>query len=108
MADAEMMAQVTGGSGFIAALDQSGGSTPGALKLYGISESEYGSQDEMFRADARDARADRHRPRLHRPKGDRDHPVRATMDGEAKGQARPVFLVAGARRGAVPEGRQGA
>jgi len=34
--------------GFIAALDQSGGSTPKALKLYGIEESEYSGEDEMF------------------------------------------------------------
>ena len=34
--------------GFIAALDQSGGSTPGALKGYGISESEYNGTEEMF------------------------------------------------------------
>lgn len=48
MADARMVAQVTDNPGFIAALDQSGGSTPGALKLYGVPESDYGSQAEMF------------------------------------------------------------
>ena len=36
------------GNGFIAALDQSGGSTPKALKLYGIEESSYSSEDQMF------------------------------------------------------------
>lgn len=36
------------GKGFIAALDQSGGSTPKALKLYGIDESQYHNDDEMF------------------------------------------------------------
>lgn len=36
------------GKGFIAALDQSGGSTPKALKLYGISEDSYSGEDEMF------------------------------------------------------------
>ena len=36
------------GKGFIAALDQSGGSTPKALKLYGIEESAYSSEDQMF------------------------------------------------------------
>lgn len=36
------------GLGFIAALDQSGGSTPKALKLYGLSESDYSSEAEMF------------------------------------------------------------
>ena len=34
--------------GFIAALDQSGGSTPKALKLYGVKENEYSGNDEMF------------------------------------------------------------
>ena len=35
-------------AGFIAALDQSGGSTPKALKLYGVDESAYSNDDEMF------------------------------------------------------------
>src|SRR4030095_13914171 len=34
--------------GFIAALDQSGGSTPGALRLYGIQEGAWSNEDEMF------------------------------------------------------------
>jgi len=40
--------QIIKAPGFIAALDQSGGSTPKALKLYGIDETAYGSDDEMF------------------------------------------------------------
>ena len=36
------------GKGFIAALDQSGGSTPKALKLYGVDETAYTNEDEMF------------------------------------------------------------
>jgi fructose-bisphosphate aldolase class I len=40
--------RMTSGKGFIAALDQSGGSTPKALRLYGIEESAYSSEDEMF------------------------------------------------------------
>ena len=40
--------KITGKNGFIAALDQSGGSTPKALRLYGIAESEYSSEEEMF------------------------------------------------------------
>lgn len=40
--------QVQAGKGFIAALDQSGGSTPKALKLYGIDEDAYANDDEMF------------------------------------------------------------
>ena len=49
--------KIQNGRGFIAALDQSGGSTPKALKLYGIEESEYSGDDEMFAPHARDARA---------------------------------------------------
>lgn len=37
------------GKGFIAALDQSGGSTPKALKLYGVTEDQYSNEEEMFR-----------------------------------------------------------
>lgn len=40
--------QMQSGTGFIAALDQSGGSTPKALKLYGISEDAYGSDAQMY------------------------------------------------------------
>ena len=42
------MNKITGNNGFIAALDQSGGSTPKALRLYGIAESEYSNEEEMF------------------------------------------------------------
>jgi len=44
----EMLQQMRAGNGFIAALDQSGGSTPKALKLYGLDESSYKNEDEMF------------------------------------------------------------
>jgi fructose-bisphosphate aldolase, class I len=40
--------KIQSGQGFIAALDQSGGSTPKALKLYGIDEDQYSDDDEMF------------------------------------------------------------
>jgi fructose-bisphosphate aldolase class I len=43
-----MLAKMESGQGFIAALDQSGGSTPKALKLYGIEEDAYKNEDEMF------------------------------------------------------------
>ena len=39
---------MTHGKGFIAALDQSGGSTPKALKEYGVNEDQYSNEDEMF------------------------------------------------------------
>ena len=48
MPDAAMTTRIASGQGFIAALDQSGGSTPKALRLYGIDESAYGSEAEMF------------------------------------------------------------
>jgi len=44
----EQLEKIRNGSGFIAALDQSGGSTPKALKAYGIDETEYNGDDEMF------------------------------------------------------------
>jgi fructose-bisphosphate aldolase class I len=44
----EQLEKMKNGKGFIAALDQSGGSTPKALKLYGIEESAYSGEEEMF------------------------------------------------------------
>jgi len=46
--NADMLAKMGNGKGFIAALDQSGGSTPKALRLYGIEESAYSGEAEMF------------------------------------------------------------
>ncbi len=48
MNQSEMTAKIERGDGFIAALDQSGGSTPKALKGYGIEEGAWGSDEEMF------------------------------------------------------------
>ena len=48
MNTAEMTAKIAAGNGFIAALDQSGGSTPKALKGYGVEESAWSSEEEMF------------------------------------------------------------
>src|SRR6202051_288362 len=48
MANDKMTAQSAGKDGFIAALDQSGGSTPSALRLYGIPDSAYSGDAEMF------------------------------------------------------------
>ncbi len=48
MIDRKQTEQMTNKSGFIAALDQSGGSTPKALKIYGIPEDSYSNDDEMF------------------------------------------------------------
>ena len=44
----EKLEKMRNGKGFIAALDQSGGSTPKALKLYGVNENEYSNDKEMF------------------------------------------------------------
>ena len=44
----EQMEFVKNGKGFIAALDQSGGSTPKALALYGVSEDQYSNEEEMY------------------------------------------------------------
>lgn len=48
MSNAQQLEQMTSGNGFIAALDQSGGSTPKALRLYGIDEGQYSNDAEMF------------------------------------------------------------
>lgn len=44
----DMLEKIEKGQGFIAALDQSGGSTPGALKAYGIGEDAFSNEEEMF------------------------------------------------------------
>lgn len=48
MTNPEMLEKVANGQGFIAALDQSGGSTPKALAGYGVEESAWSNDDEMF------------------------------------------------------------
>ena len=49
MVDAKMLNKISSAPGFIAALDQSGGSTPGALRLYGIADTDYQGDEDMFR-----------------------------------------------------------
>tara|TARA_B100001250_G_scaffold327606_1_gene291874 strand:+ start:180 stop:1067 length:888 start_codon:yes stop_codon:yes gene_type:complete len=46
--NSQQLNKIQNGSGFIAALDQSGGSTPKALKAYGVEENEYATDEEMF------------------------------------------------------------
>jgi fructose-bisphosphate aldolase class I len=46
--NSDMLEKVRTGKGFIAALDQSGGSTPKALKLYGVTEDAYSGEEEMY------------------------------------------------------------
>ena len=100
MADAKMMAQIKTHPGFIAALDQSGGSTAGALKLYGIPESEYADQAEMFRL------MHEMRVRIITAPAFNGSQVIATilfeqtMKGEVKGRPVPAYLWE--ERGVVP------
>ena len=78
MQDTEMTAQDRrAANGFIAALDQSGGSTPKALKGYGIEEDAWSTDEEMFGLIHEMRVADHHLARLHRRQGDRRDPVRA-------------------------------
>src|SRR5271154_1595432 len=100
MANDKMKAQMTQKLGFIAALDQSGGSTPGALRLYGIPDSAYSGEAEMFRL--------MHEMRVRimtAPAFTGDKIIAAilferTMDGEAQGKPVPAFLWDA--RGVVP------
>jgi len=92
MANDKMMSQMRGKGGFIAALDQSGGSTPGALRLYGIPDNAYSGDAEMFRLI--------HQMRVRIMTGPAftgDKVVatilfEGTMDGEVRGKPTPAFL----------------
>jgi fructose-bisphosphate aldolase class I len=99
MQDPKIMAKITGGAGFIAALDQSGGSTPKALKGYGIGEDAYANDAEMF-ALIHDMRS----RIITAPSFNGDKVIGAilferTMDGEAGGMPVPAKLW---ERGVVP------
>src|SRR6201996_5975080 len=92
VADVKMLKQVCEKEGFFAALDQSGGSTPGALKLYGIPETAYSGDAEMFKLI--------HEMRVRiitAPAFTGDKVIgailfEATMDGQAQGKPVPAFL----------------
>ena len=100
MPDAKMMAQMAGRDGFIAALDQSGGSTPGALRLYGIPDNAYSNDAEMFTL------VHQMRVRIMTASAFTGAKVigailfEGTMDGEVRGKATPAFLWE--ERGVVP------
>ena len=88
----DMRTQMGSGKGFIAALDQSGGSTPKALKLYGIDESEYSGDAEMFDM----VHAMRSRI-ITNPAFNGDKVIAAilfemTMDRDIEGQPTPSYL----------------
>ena len=95
-----MTAQIAEKGGFIAALDQSGGSTPGALRLYGIPDSAYSGDAEMF------ALMHEMRVRIMTAPAFTGAKViaailfEATMDGQAQGKPVPAFLWED--RGVVP------
>ena len=101
MANDQMMAQMSTKPGFIAALDQSGGSTPGALRLYGIADSEYKGDDaKMF-----DLVHEMRVRIITAPAFKGDRVIAAilferTMDSEAKGKPVPTYLWE--ERGVVP------
>ncbi len=100
MANDKMMAQISGQDGFIAALDQSGGSTPGALRLYGIPDNAYSGDAEMFRL------MHEMRVRIMTAQAFTGAKVIAailfegTMDGEVRGTPTPAFLWE--ERGVIP------
>jgi fructose-bisphosphate aldolase, class I len=92
MTNDKMMAQISGKDGFIAALDQSGGSTPGALRLYGIPDNAYSGDAEMFKL------MHQMRVRIMTASAFTGAKVIATilfegtMDGEVHGKPTPAFL----------------
>jgi fructose-bisphosphate aldolase, class I len=96
----EMIAQITKKDGFVAALDQSGGSTPAALHLYGIADGAYSDDAEMFKL--------MHEMRVRiitAPAFTGTKVIAAilferTMDGQAEEQSVPAFLWE--QRGIVP------
>jgi fructose-bisphosphate aldolase class 1 len=75
MLDPQQLQTMKARPGFIAALDQSGGSTPGALRAYGIKDGAWSSEDERFQNRASDTHAHHDEPRLHGEDSCRD-PVR--------------------------------
>ena len=99
MNTSEMTAKIAAGKGFIAALDQSGGSTPKALAGYGVAEGAWSSDEEMFGL----IHAMRSRI-ISSPAFTGDKVVGAilferTMDGAVGGQPTPAALIA---KGVVP------
>jgi fructose-bisphosphate aldolase class I len=88
----DMKAQMSDKPGFVAALDQSGGSTPGALRLYGVPDSAYSGDAEMFKV------MHEMRVRIMTSPAFTGEKVlaailfEATMDGQVQGIPTPTFL----------------
>ena len=99
MQTSDMAAKFAAGNGFIAALDQSGGSTPKALKGYGIEEGAWNSEEEMY------GLIHEMRSRIIRSKAFTGDKVigailfERTMDGTVDGVPTPAALIA---KGVVP------
>jgi len=100
MANDKMMAQISGRDGFIAALDQSGGSTPGALRLYGIPDNAYSGDAEMFRLMHEMRVRIMTAPAFTGTKVIAAILFEGTMDGEVRGKPTSAFLWE--ERGVVP------
>ena len=100
MANDKMMAQICGKDGFIAALDQSGGSTPGALRLYGIPDSAYSGDAEMFRLMHEMRVRIMTAPAFTAAKVIAAILFEGTMDGQAQEKPVPAFLWE--ERGVIP------
>jgi len=100
MANDKMMAQISEKGGFIAALDQSGGSTPGALRLYGIPDNAYSGDAEMFRLVHEMRVRIMTAPAFTGAKVIATILFEGTMDGEVRGKPTPAFLWED--RGVVP------
>ena len=101
MADDQMMSQMSRNAGFIAALDQSGGSTPGALRLYGIPDSAYtDDQQKMFRLIHEFRVRMMTAPAFTGDKVIGTILFEGTMDGEVRGKPTPSYLWED--RGVVP------
>src|ERR1700688_3981013 len=92
MANDKMKTQMTQKLGFIAALDQSGGSTPGALRLYGIPDTAYSGEAEMFRLMHEMRVRIMTAPAFTGAKVIAAILFEATMDGQAQGKPVPTFL----------------
>ena len=100
MTQDKMMAQMSGKDGFIAALDQSGGSTPGALRLYGIPDNAYSGDAEMFKLMHQMRVRIMTAPAFTGEKVIGTILFEGTMDGEVQGKPTPAFLWE--ERGVVP------
>ena len=101
MANDQMTTQISTKDGFIAALDQSGGSTPGALRLYGIPDSAYSGDAEMFRLMHEMRVRIMTAPAFTGARIIARHPVRsARWTAQVRGKPVPTFLWE--ERGVVP------